>query len=65
MQLFTILSPLRTEMTQAETAVSTAWDRYYHRISQETLNQAVETTKHIADLHRQMAARLEQLVQTM
>ena len=62
MQLFTILSPLHEEMIQAEYAVSSAWDRYYHLISQETLHQAVETTKHIADLHRQMAARLEQLV---
>lgn len=65
MQLLTILNPLREEMTQAEGAVSSAWDRYYHMISQETLSQAVETTKHIADLHRQMAARLEQLVHTM
>lgn len=65
MQLLTILNPLREEMIQAEGAAVHAWERYYHLISQETLNHAVETTKHIADLHRQMAARLEQIVHTM
>jgi hypothetical protein len=64
MQLLTILNPLREEMTQAEDAVCSAWDRYYHLISQETLYQAVETTKRIADLHRQMALRLEQIIGT-
>ena len=64
MQLLTILDPLRVEMLQAECAASDAWDRYYHQISQETLARALQTTKRIADLHRQMAVRLEQLVGT-
>jgi len=62
MQLLTVLDPLRVEMTLAEDAVSDAWDRYYHQISQETLDRAIQTTQRIADLHRQMAVRLEQIV---
>jgi hypothetical protein len=63
MQALTILTTLREEIAEAERTTTHAWECYYSTISKETLTQAVETTKRMAALHRQIATRLEQVVE--
>ena len=62
MQVLTILATLRTELDQAEGAAAHAWEHYAQAMSDETLTQAIEATRHIIALHQQLANRLEQVV---
>jgi hypothetical protein len=62
MQVLTILTALRTELDQAEGAAAHTWEHYAQAMSDKTLHQAIEATRHIIALHQQLANRLEQLV---
>ncbi len=62
MHVLTILTTLRTEITQAECATTQAWDRYVQARSDHSFLQAMDATQQTITLHRQLAQRLEQLV---
>ncbi len=62
MHVLTILTTLRTEITQAECATTQAWNRYVQARSDHAFLQAMDATQQTITLHRQLAQRLEQLV---